>query len=146
MTTRAGDVAAFARELEHTADVGLEVEGPTLPLLFERAGLAMLALVMDLSTVVRREERPLAVEARGHDEQLHDWLQTLLVRTQIDRFAVSELTVTALGERAVAGTLGGEPVDVARHRFYTEIKGVTWHELAVRQTGGGWCARVIFDV
>jgi SHS2 domain-containing protein len=86
------------------------------------------------------------VDARGAEVQLHDWLQALLVRTQIDRFAVSELTVTALGDGAVSGTLGGEPIDAARHRFYTEIKGVTWHELAVRPTHGGWCARVIFDV
>jgi SHS2 domain-containing protein len=146
MTTRAGDVAAFAREIEHTADVGLEVDAPTLPLLFERAGIAMLALMMDLSAVARREERPVRVEARGHDELMHDWLQTLLLRAQVDRFAACELSVAALTERAVEATAAGEPIDATRHRFYSEIKGVTWHELAVRQTRGGWCARVIFDV
>src|SRR2546428_529769 len=44
MVTRARDGGPFAREVEHTADLGLEIEAPTLPLLFERAGLAMLRL------------------------------------------------------------------------------------------------------
>jgi SHS2 domain-containing protein len=146
VVTRAAEVAGFAREIDHTADLGIEVDAPTLPLLFERAGLAMLALMVDLSAVVRREEQPLQVAASGREELLHDWLQALLVRLQAGRFIACELTVDAVGEGSVSGIAGGERIDGARHRFYTEIKGVTWHDLAVRETPAGWCARVIFDV
>ena len=41
------------RELEHTADVGLEVTAPTLPELFRRAALGAMWLVLD-----REPERP----------------------------------------------------------------------------------------
>src|SRR5947207_925286 len=40
----------------------------------------------------------------------------------------------------------GERVDRARHHFYTEVKGVTYHQLALRETAGGWWARIILDV
>jgi len=146
MVTRARDVGPFAREIEHTADLGLEIEAPTLPLLFERAGLAMLGLVADLARVEPRERRTLGVEAEGREELLHDWLQALLVALGADGFLACELDVETMEDRIVRGTMRGEPVDPARHGIHTEIKGATYHQLVVRQTDGGWWARVIFDV
>ena len=43
-------------------------------------------------------------------------------------------------------TLQGEPLDPARHPIDTEIKAVTYHQIAVEQVGGRWQARVIFDI
>jgi len=146
MVTRACDVGASAREIAHTADVGLEVEAPSLPVLFERAGLAMLALVVDLSKVEPREESVVAVEADGTQELLRDWLQALLVGVDARGFVASELAVDALGAAAVRGVARGEHLDPVRHRFRGELKGVTYHQLAVRETAHGWSARVIFDV
>ena len=48
--------------------------------------------------------------------------------------------------RAIRASGAGERVDPSRHRLYTELKGVTYHQLAVRETPHGWWARVIFDV
>ena len=146
MTTRARDAGPFAREIEHTADLGLEVEAPALPLLFERAGLAVLALMVELTTVEPRERVALALEADGLEELLHDWLQTLLVRFQVDGFAACELAVEEVDARTIRGTAAGERIDPSRHRLYTELKGVTYHQLAVRRTDGGWWARIILDV
>jgi SHS2 domain-containing protein len=146
MVTRARDPGPLAREMEHTADLGLEVEAPTLPVLFERAGLAMLSLRMDLRAVEPRERVELAVAAEDREALLRDWLQLLLVRAEVDRFAIAELAVEELSERSVRGWGAGERVDPARHRFHTEIKGVSYHELAVRETPSGWRARIILDV
>jgi len=146
MVTRARDAGPLAREVEHTADLGLEVEAPTLAVLFERAGLAMLGLMIDLAAVDPRERVALAVEADDAEALLRDWLQVLLVRLAGDGLAVSELAVEDVSERAVRGWGAGERVDPARHRFYTEIKGVSYHQIAVRRTAAGWWARVILDV
>ncbi len=146
MVTRARDLGPGVRELEHTADVGLEVEAPSLPLLFERAGLGMLALMIDLATVEPRQSIVIALAAEDREALLHDWLQHLLVRLQAGRFAVSELTVDEVSAGALRARGAGEPVDRARHHLHTEVKGVTYHQLAVRETAGGWWARVILDV
>ena len=146
MVTRARDGGAEAREIEHTADVGFEVEAPDLPTLFERAGLAMLGVAIDVTTVEPRERVPLFVQADDLPGLLHDWLQELIVLFQARGTALSELAVDAVSAAAVRGWGAGERVDRTRHALYTEIKGVSYHELAVRQTETGWCARVILDV
>jgi SHS2 domain-containing protein len=146
VVTRASDPGPLAREIEHTADVGLEVEAPTLELLFERAGLAMAGLMVDLTAVEPRERVTLAVTGENREELLHDWLQALLVRFGTDAFVPCELAVEAMSDRHVAGTAAGERFDRGRHRLLTELKGVTWHQLAVRRHDGGWWARIIFDV
>jgi SHS2 domain-containing protein len=146
MVTRARDGGPLAREIEHTADLGFEVEAPTLPLLFERAGLALLGCMIDLTGVETRERVALAVEAESLEELLHDWLQALLVRFQAGGFVAAELSVDEIGARTLRASAAGEHVDRARHRFCTEVKGVTYHQLAVRATPAGWWARVILDV
>jgi SHS2 domain-containing protein len=146
MVTRARDRGPLAREIEHTADLGFEVEAPSPALLFERAGLAMAALMVELDTVEPRERVALAVEAEGREELLHDWLQALLVRFGRDGFVPCELDVDVADARRAAGTAAGERFDRRRHRLLTELKAVTWHGLAVREHDRGWWARVIFDV
>jgi SHS2 domain-containing protein len=146
VTTRAGDLGTSVREIEHTADVGLEVEAPTLPVLFERAGIAALGLMLDLDSVAPREREEITLEADGVEELLHDWLQALLVRLQAGGLAFTELTVESVDARAICASGAGERIDRARHRLYTELKGATYHQLAVRETPHGWWARVIFDV
>lgn len=146
MVTRARDSGPLAREVDHTADLCIEVEAPTLPVLFERAGLAMLALAVDLDGVEPRERIVLAVDADDRQALLHDWLQTLLVRLDVEGFATAELAVDEMTERSVRGWGAGERLDRARHRTHAEIKGVSYHELTVRETDRGWWARIILDV
>jgi len=145
MTTRARDAGPLAREIDHTADVGLEIEAPTLPLLFERAGLAVLACMLPLATVEPRESVAFEVTAPDTDELLHDWLQALVVQVQAHGFVACELTAT-VGAGVVCGVAVGERLDPARHHLEREVKGITHHGLAVEQRPGGLRARVILDV
>jgi SHS2 domain-containing protein len=146
MVTRARDGGPLVREIEHTADLGLEVEAPTLAALFERAGLGMLGLAIDLASVEPRERRPLQCEADDREELLRDWLQALLVCLQADGVALSELAVETVTDRLVRGWGAGERLDRSRHAVYTEIKGVSYHQLEIRETRPGWWARFILDV
>src|SRR5206468_2822543 len=134
------------REMAPTAGLGLEVEAPSLPLLFERAGLGMLGLMIDLAAVEPRARVAIALAAEDREALLRDWLQHLLVRLQAGPFALSELAVEEVNERALRAWGAGERVDRARHRLYTEVKGVTYHQLALCETAGGWWARIILDV
>ncbi len=146
MATRARDGGVPAREIEHTADVGFEVEAPTLPVLFERAGLAVLSVMADLSTVEPRTRTTFGCSAPAVEELLHDWLQALVVRVQADAFLVCELDVVACDATSLRAELVGEGIDPMRHRLHTEVKAVTWHQLAVEPRAGGWWARLILDV
>jgi SHS2 domain-containing protein len=146
VTTRARDGGPLAREIEHTADLGLEVEAPSLAALFERAGLAVVGLMLDPAVLEPREPARLTFAADGLVELLHDWLHHLVVAVQTGGIAPAEVTVEQVDERALRVTLLGERVDPARHALFTEVKAVTWHQLAVAPRGPGWWARVIVDV
>ncbi len=135
------------REIEHTADLGIEVEGETPQELFRRAGLALFCLLVSPEGVETREEREVAVEAEGWEDLLHDWLTRLLHLFVREGFIAKAITVTEISPRRVRARLQGEKLDLKKHAFYTEIKAVTYHQLSITcREDGLWQARVIFDV
>jgi SHS2 domain-containing protein len=142
----ARDAACFVREIEHTADVGFEVEAPTLAGCFERAALGLAGVIAGIGAVVARERRALAVQAGDRAALLHDFLHAVLLLAQVDGFLVSAVEVTAIDDGEVRAVVAGEPLDVARHRLHGEVKAVTWHGLSVEPVGDAWRARVILDV
>lgn len=154
------------RGLEHAADLGLEVEAPTLPELFRRGALGAMWLVL---------EREIGAEPHGGgfpppprdlpvtrnldlvEEDLpslfRSWLRTLLFWEETEEFVTGDAALSfapvplcsaidgqAFGLSArVRGVLDSGP----RVR---EIKGVTLHRLRVARAGEGWEGTVIFDV
>lgn len=134
------------REIDHTADVGIIVEAASPSRLFEKAGLAMYALMTGPASVATRERRTVAAGADGWTELLQRWLTELLALFCADGFVAADVSVEDIEPTRVRGTVGGERFDPARHDFCREIKAVTYHELAVSSADTGWQARVIFDV
>jgi SHS2 domain-containing protein len=145
MTTRAGDATWAAREIEHTADVGFEVEAPGWDLLLERTALVVAAEIVALERVEAREAERIEIAAGDREELLHDWLQAVLVRVQTG-FVPCEVAVEAASDTRVVATFRGEALNPGRHHVHGEVKGVTWHGLAVEEIPGGLRARVILDV
>jgi len=134
------------REIEHTADLGIEVEADSSSELFRRAGLALFSLMVSLDKVEVREEREEIVQAEGWEDLLHDWLSRLLSRFLQDGFIAVAITIDDINSTHLRARLAGEKLDYERHAFETEIKAVTYHQLSVSCDNGRWQARVIFDV
>ena len=134
------------REIEHTADLGFEVTAHDLAALFSAAGEALYALIVDPETVNIREEFAITASGQGPDELLHAWLCELLAQFNLNRFVGKHCAVTNLTGNSVEGGITGEKLDLSRHAFHTEIKGVTYHGFKVWNEEGKWHARVILDV
>jgi protein archease len=136
----------FFREIEHTADIGIELEADTAAELFRRAGLALFSLMVSPEGVEPREEREEIVRAEGWEDLLHDWLSRLLHCFLLDGFIAARITIDELDSTHMRARLAGEKLDYDRHNFETEIKAVTYHQLSLICENGRWQARVIFDV
>ncbi len=134
------------REIEHTADVGIVVEARTPEALFEKAALATSSLMVAPGGVETRAGRTVAVERGGWSDLLHGWLGEVVALFATEGFVAAEVIVEAVEATRVRGVLRGEKFDPLRHEFCSEIKAVTYHELAVTSDDAGWHARVIFDV
>jgi SHS2 domain-containing protein len=145
------------RVFDHTADLGLRVEAPTREALFEEAGRAFTALIVEAPdvTVRPRERLDVALTAADPADLLFDWLHALLVAFEVRhlvhaRFAVELVELDERdgreGDLQLRASAWGERVDPARHRLVREVKAITYHGLWLRPEGAGWAAEVIVDV
>lgn len=137
---------AFFREIEHIADVGIEVEADTPEDLFRCAGMALFSFMVDPETVLPGEERCETVRAENWEDLLHDWLAWLLVGFLQDGFIAASITIEEIDNIHIRARLRGEKLNYDRHGFEMEIKAVTYHQLSVTHENDRWRARVIFDV
>lgn len=137
------------RQLDHTADLAIEVTAPARDELFAEALLAFTDCVTDRRTVEPRVERRLAAEGATLAELMLEWLGAALVRFELDGLVFSSARAAVRKSAAgfaVVGECAGEPWDGERHPLKILIKGVTYHGLEVDSAGGLWRARVVFDI
>jgi protein archease len=140
-----GDDELF-REFEHTGDIGIEVTAPTRADLFARAATALARLMVEAGGIDARERRRIEVSAEDDAEAMHDLLAAALNLFLADGFIWREVAVREHGTSLTA-EFAGEPFDPKRHTLVTELKAVTYHQLAAgRSPVGGWQARIVFDV
>ena len=141
---------ARLRMLEHTADVGFEVEADSLAGVFEAAADALLHVLFDvgLPRQGRRRDR-LTLTAPDLETLLVRWLDELIYRVQT-RGEVPVRTRVRLEKVPEGQRLEAEldllPFEEVRDRFAGEAKAATYHGLAVEEADGRFRARVILDV
>ncbi len=134
------------QEIDHTADLGIEITALDLPALFSSAGEALFGLIADTSGIELKEETEILATGEGWEELFHAWLCELLAQFNLKGFVGKRCEILRVEPSRVEARVVGEILDLKRHRFHTEIKGVTYHEFKVWQENSKWHARVIFDV
>ena len=133
------------RQLEHTADVRVEIYGRDLPELFQNACFCIFDVMLDHGSI--REERTVtaALSAPDLPELFMDWLRELLFCFSTHSFAVASAHITQVDAGRVAAELRGETFDLDRHGLKVELKTPTYHQFTVEKTPEGYRACVIFD-
>lgn len=142
----AHDAMSRFRILEHTADVGFEAFGSTLPEVFENAARAMAHLIADPATVRPVEEIQIEVQGTDPPDLLVNWLSEILYQHDTGRCLFHDFRVEILDDHAASGVAWGEKIDPARHRTNLMVKAITYHQLGLQQTAGGWRAQVYVDI
>ena len=167
MSSTSGELPEGVTVLDHTADVAIEIVAPDLPNLFDAAAAGMFALVFGAGEPSEVEEadgggelesnasggsiasasetvREIDLTAGDLPSALVRWLRELLYLYQSEGIVYRRAEFETVSE---AGTLRarvyGAPSTIPSVR---EIKGVPYHNLEATRRGGGWYARVVFDV
>ena len=135
------------REVEHTADVGLELSAPDLNAAFELAAASMFDLMCDLDSVGDAERRTVRIRARDADleNMMVRWLNELLYVFASERLLLSGFDVVKLENGDIEAVGVGEEFDPEHHALKSELKAVTYHDMVVDQFDGVWFVRLIFD-
>lgn len=129
------------QERPHTADWALDVWAPDLIGLLQQAARGMYALMHARQQAEPRESYRFEIAVPDREALLVTFLSELLYFTQRDDVSFDRFELTLDGERLIAEVEGAPIESVAK-----EIKAVTYHNLAVRDTARGVEATIVFDV
>lgn len=136
------------RQLDHTADLALEIWAPTeTELLLEGASALVRVITGGARLETAREgESRLEIQLRGIDreDRLVHWLNQIVGLAVHEGFLFTGADLTLQGDRDLVARVRGRAE--ARAQVVTEIKGVTYHDLRLAREGPGWRARVVVDV
>ena len=136
------------RFVDHTGDVGFELEGTTLADLLSEAVAAFACTLTDRERLGSAESREIELAAPAPDLLLHALLEELLYLFERDGFLAREGRVELAGERPwrLRARLAGECRDPQRLPLKLLVKGITYHQLAVEEREGGFHGRVLLDI
>lgn len=135
--------------IDHTADVGVEVEAASLDELFAGAAFALTDVLTDAAAVAPARTVEVVLEAADRELLMVEWLEELVYLYDTEALLVGRAEVEVddgAAGAALRATLRGERLDPDRHTVKVAVKGVTYHGLEVGRRGGRWRARVIFDI
>jgi len=138
-------------DLDHPADVFLEIWGDDLSVVFENALFALYDHIAELAGFGTGHEEVITVEGPDAAGALRSLLAEALYLFSTEGFVAARAEIDVqtrpAGEVGVTARLDGEIVDRRRHTLFTEVKAVTYHQLTVEKTAeGGWRATVLLDV
>jgi len=136
--------------LPHTTDAYVEVHAPSLTGVFGAAAFAMFDVMTDPAAI--KPEFTDQFDITAHDEVslLHDWLEQLLLKFDLDgkvysRFDVKKIE-THNGELHLMAEAQGGIFQRGQHPAKVEVKAVTYHRMEVTSNRRGYVARYILDL
>ncbi|PSP83400.1 protein archease [Halobacteriales archaeon QS_1_68_17] len=130
---------------EHTADVAVEATGDDLGETFAAAADGMAAAMCE-AVPGSGDRFPVSVAAESREALLFDYLDELIYQRDVRAVLPvdNEATVEQCErEWVLEGTARGVPLADVSAR---EVKAVTYSEMDLSETDGGWRAYVVLDV
>jgi SHS2 domain-containing protein len=136
--------------LYHIADAKFRAYGSTQEEAFENAALAMFNIMIHTSGLGASESRDIEIISPDIKGLLVDWLSELLYLFEVDEIIFSEFKIISIEKTndgfSLKGKASGEPIDLSRHNFGTQVKAVTFHDLQVESDKTGRsCVQVVLD-
>ncbi|MCG8424563.1 MAG: archease [Proteobacteria bacterium] len=131
------------RQIDHTADLALELWAPNEQELLVVGAFAVTDIMTDGATVSTDAIRPVRIEAVDAEDRLVQWLNEIIVAAVVDGFLVGDAWVE-LRNNSLIAELRGEHNGWSR--IVTELKSATYHDLVVDCGDLDVRARVVIDV
>jgi SHS2 domain-containing protein len=133
-------------DLDHTADVGIAVEGATPEEALARLVLGQAALLSGGAAVPCEREGRVVAEGPDRASVAVECLRELLFLFATRRELACWCEVEALSETGAALSVGLGSWDPELNGEGVDLKAVTWHAARFAPEGGRWHAQVVFDI
>ncbi len=133
---------------DHTADVGIEAWGYSLPEMLKQSALAVTNLMAPDDSIEDKKEEMIEVSGTK-EELLVDFLSELLYLRDANDFVAGSFEISVVGDEGkkleAEIRARGEKYDREKHGYGHDIKAVTYHMLSVEKDKV-YKARVILDI
>ena len=131
-------------ELSHTADVKIRARASTLNTLFSEAFSALMQVMYGTS---RNGNITKTIDINSPDTEslLADFLSEVLFISDVNAMVFSYADIEINGHHLTA-RLYGEPFDPEKHSGGTEVKGISYTGLTIRNDANGYIVDIVFDV
>lgn len=128
---------------EHLGELEIRIEARSLPELFVEAGRA-LAEAMHGSPLAFPSgwSEDVVVTAGDREALLVEWLNELVLRSEIAKVLFTDFEITHLSDRQLVAVIRGTRVE----RLRNPVKAATYHGLSIVERADGVTATVILDV
>lgn len=130
-------------------DVIVEAYGNSLEVAFANSARALVNAMFELSEVIPDKEFDIYAEGHDLESLLYNWLEKVMLLILVDKIVVSDLKVIisqSNGAYSIKGIAKGEQIDLEKHHYKIEIKGVTYHEMEIKQDCKNVIIRYLLDL
>lgn len=133
---------------DHTADLGIRLHAPSLEALIPLAAEALYAVIGELVPERGAASAPVLLQFSGDspDTLLRDYLARLLLDFETRHAMFCDVSGREFNNQVLCAEGRFCPIDSTRSIYHREVKAITYHELAMRKTAGGYEATVIVDI
>jgi SHS2 domain-containing protein len=132
------------RQVDHTADLALELWAPTEEDLLIEGARAVVDIMTEGAAIGAEARRHVVIDAVDPQDRLVQWLNEIIYAAVVDGFLFAAADRLTLAGGQLEAELVGEAG--ALQRVAGELKSATYHDLALDQRDGRWQARVVIDV
>lgn len=132
--------------IDHTADIGILVQGTNLKELFQNAGEALLQIMLKGDPGRQTLMQSLSVSGSDYADLMVRWLSEILYLFQGEKRIVNAIRIQDIRPYQLTAQIETMAFDPTLHEILYEIKAVTYHQIEVIQKDKQWQARVIFDI
>ena len=136
--------------LPHTSDAYIESVGATFEEALENAGLALFDTMCNLKSISHKLADDIEADGTDEVELLYDWLETLLLKFELDGKVYSKFHVDLMKADSSALHINakayGEAYSRQVHGSKVEVKAATYHRMEVVREGNSVIVRFVLDL
>lgn len=132
--------------IDHTADLGIIVQGTDEKNLFIRAAQAMTDLMVEGDISKKTVMKDVSLQGEDFPDLMVRWLGEILYLFAGEKLIVNSIEIKSISPIQLKSTLTLSSFEPEHHQVKREIKAVTYHHISVDQVNDGWQARIIFDI
>ena len=137
------------RYLEHVTDAYIEAYGESMEEAFSYAAKGTVNVMFEIKDIQGTSKVDFRIEGVDYYELLFNWLERVHLLIAIDNQVISnfELKISKLDSKyQLTGSGMAETIDIIKHGYKIEIKGVTYHEMEILQQGNQYKVKFILDL